>query len=166
MKHNTAHLKSRLTRYACNREFWRPVEKLTSCEMNGQSSTSLLIMSRRFLSPWTIFSFPWKIWKVQPLGEPMLAPAKTGAVEDRGGSAMHFDWKNTKPFGDLQHLKLQLIFHYWNGPCWVSTTFFFCDWSLLICVLYDCRLSMLLWPLSWATRCSYNNNNNTFYFTP
>ena len=41
VKHNTAHLKSHLTRYAYSREFWRPVEKLTSCEMNGQSSTSL-----------------------------------------------------------------------------------------------------------------------------
>ena len=48
---------------------------------------------------------------------------------------MHFDWKNTKPFGDLPHLKQQLIFHYWNGPCWVLTTFFFDGWSWLICTV-------------------------------
>ena len=48
---------------------------------------------------------------------------------------MHFDWKSTRPFEDLRHLKVQLIFHYWNGPCWVLTTFFFDGWSWLICMI-------------------------------
>ena len=45
-------------------------------------------MSRRlFFSAWTIFTFPWKSWKVLPLFEPMLAPLKTGS--GRGQKWIH-----------------------------------------------------------------------------
>ena len=59
---------------------------------------------------------------------------------------MHFDWKNRKPFGDLRHLKLQLIFYYWKGAL-LSVNDILLLWFELA-DLYDCRLSMLLWPLS------------------
>ena len=114
-------------------------------EKYGQSSSSLSIMNRRFFSAWTIFKSLWKIWKVQPLIEPMLAPAKTGAVEDRSGSTLEFIIEFTAAIDDAfwleehesiwRSLKLRLIFHYWSRPCWVLTTFFFDAWSWLICMI-------------------------------
>ena len=121
-------------------------------------------MSRRFFSAWTIFTFPWKIWKVQPLIEPMLAPAKTGAVEDRSGSTLEFIIEFTAAMDDVFWLEE-------HEAIWKSSTLETAvDFSLLerallsvsdillwcmeLADLYDCRLAVLLWPLSWATKFS------------
>ena len=71
----------------------------------------------------------WKRWR------PEVDPRWSSSQNLRQRWTMRFDWKNTKPFGDLRHLKLQLIFHYWNGPCWVLTTFVFDSWTWLICMI-------------------------------
>ena len=61
---------------------------------------------------------------MQPLIEPMLVPSKTRIVWTEVDPCVEFmkefmavmDWKNTKLFGDLQHVKLQLMFRYCKGP--------------------------------------------------
>ena len=132
-------------------------------KVDSQSSSSLSITSRRFFSVCTNFTFPWKIWKVQPLMEPMLAPAKTGAAEDSSGSTLDFIMEFTavlvKAFSLEEH---EAIWRSWTLETVDSSL---PEWALLsvndillwwveLADLYDWRLSVFLWPLSWATKFS------------
>ena len=45
--------------------------------------------SWRYILVVTILKSPWNIWKVHPVIDPMIPPAKTGAVEDSRGP---LDW--------------------------------------------------------------------------
>ena len=121
-------------------------------------------MSRRFFSAWTIFTFPWKIWKVQSLIEPMLAPAKTGEVEDRSGSTLEFIIEFTAAMEDTFWLEDHEAIRR-SSTFETAVDFSLLErallsvndillWWLELADLYDCRLSVLLWPVSWATKFS------------
>ena len=104
------------------------------------------------------------MWKVQLLIEPTLDPAKTGTVEDWSGSTLEFIIEFTAVMDDAFWLEE-------HEAIWRSSTFETAVdfsplerallrvndillWWLELVDLYDCRLSVLLWPVSWATKFS------------
>ena len=102
--------------------------------------------------------------KVQPLIEPMLAPEKTGGVEDRSGLTLEFIKEFTASMDDAfwleEHdairrtstLETAVDFSLLERALLSVNDIFL--WCVELAYLYDCRLSVLLWPLSWATKFS------------